>query len=182
MNEICTYDPDAVNVDDQTCDLWLDTTLSCSQVFEIYVESWSGIIDRVAEFTVTFKSECYQFETYYESAEFNLNQLEWWTWSGDDAEQFISNGYEIRDPEMTANLPRFTPITMSGQDWFEVCGPIKYFISNPDPEVFNTILPDSTGFVYKIQPQFNIYTTNVYKTEIFDPFIKEYPFTMTVRF
>ena len=56
MNRIITYDPDEV---DKICDLWDVSTYECKQKFEIYVESWSGIIDTVATFEVTFKSECY---------------------------------------------------------------------------------------------------------------------------
>lgn len=90
MNEICTYDA----VTGETCDLWLDSTTECKQVFEIYAESWSGIIDTVATFTVTFKSECSYFETHYESEGFN--KLDWWTWEASDADLFKGSGYEIR--------------------------------------------------------------------------------------
>ena len=81
--------------------------------------------------------------------------LEWWTWSAVDAEKFIS-GYEIRDDEITVNLPKFTPISLSGREFYEVCGPIRYTISNPDGEVFSQILPVSTDEVTTVQPSFNV--------------------------
>ena len=65
MNEIFTYDPDANNVADQKCELWVDSEHNCRQKFEIYVESWSGIVATVATFDVTFLSECFYYETHY---------------------------------------------------------------------------------------------------------------------
>ena len=48
--------------------------------------------------------------------------------------------------------------------------------------MFSRISPESTDFVSVDPPRFNVYTENVYKTEIEDPFVREYPFTMYIRF
>ena len=59
MNEVYTYDSNAILDADKTCDLWLGETLYCTQEFEVYVESWTGIIAVVGTLEVRFFSECY---------------------------------------------------------------------------------------------------------------------------
>ena len=46
------------------CDLEILTTKTCNQQFEIYAKSYTGIVGKVADISVTFKKECFQiFET-----------------------------------------------------------------------------------------------------------------------
>lgn len=60
---VVTYDVNTSTV----CRLDDATQTSCDQVFDIYAQSYQGIIDKIAEYTMTFKSECYEiFELYDE--------------------------------------------------------------------------------------------------------------------
>ncbi len=40
----------------------------------------------------------------------------------------MAAGYEVRDPELTFNLPYFTPELESGDNITEMCGPLKYTV------------------------------------------------------
>ena len=53
---VVTYDVNTRTV----CRLDDATQTSCDQVFDVYAASYDGIIDKIAEYTMTFKSECYE--------------------------------------------------------------------------------------------------------------------------
>ena len=73
-----TYDESSMSV----CDLEDVSTLSCSQVFEVYVESYTGVIARVATITVTFESECHELGQNIVGG--SITPLDNWHWSVED--------------------------------------------------------------------------------------------------
>ena len=55
MPEVYTYN----NVNQNRCNLQDVNTVECVQVFDIYAKSYTGVIDLVATYTLTIKSECF---------------------------------------------------------------------------------------------------------------------------
>ena len=71
-----TYDQFGV-----VCDLEDIETKSCTQFFDVYASSYTGIIGHVATFTVVFKTECFQIiECITGTSDVGEKIASFWTW------------------------------------------------------------------------------------------------------
>lgn len=105
--------------------------------------------------------------------------MSYWTW---DSSTFDSK-YNVRDPEKTVYLPRFTPTLESGRDFYANCGEITYDISNPDPEAILNVQPlTSNEVTTSYEPYFKVFTTEPDKaTPDYVVFELGYIFTSTAE-
>ena len=67
-------------------------------MFDVYANSYDGIIHKIAEYTMTFKSECYEIKELYDTTDKNT----FWLWDHTD----FATGYDIRDPTTIFKLPK----------------------------------------------------------------------------
>lgn len=114
------------------CDLEVIETKFCVQVYEVYAGSYTGIITKVAEITITFRSECLLLDSSLLDFSQMANQVEdYWIWYTPDVlEENYQVGYEVRQQSTLYKMPRFVPQLPSKLEG--ICGKIDYTVTNPD--------------------------------------------------
>ena len=111
--QVLTYDT-------SKCDLDHVSILTCYQEFDIYAQSYTGIIAKVATLKITIRKECFGVATLY-SAMSSAEKAAWWSWDTELKDQF-STGYRVRNPQATFSFPTFDPKLPSGKDSYSICG------------------------------------------------------------